>query len=322
MTELVKIPAPPKKAWELTSEDIELVRNQIAKGATDDELRFCLAVARRYKLDPFRGQIWFIPRRDRTLDRYDKEKKRKVAGYRWVPIVGINGLLHIAGRDHRADFGSNDEPEFGPLMDVEWSAWEGEGDNRSLKKQKPFKAPEWAKVSVWKKRAKRPTVGIVYWQEVYPNVDSAPMARQMPRLMLGKCALAQAIRRAYPDTGGLYIKEEMLVDQWDDGRGKEAEAQAIEIDARIKRFHELTNNRVPTDDQLGRMERGESAEQVLLADSVQATESKPPITTEAPKALESSAKPKESLSDGQVQAIWPKGEVHSTERKGEQGTLL
>jgi hypothetical protein len=53
-----------------------------------------------------------------------------------------------------------------------------------------------------------PVVATVWWDEIYPDVGAAPLVRQMPRLMLGKCALAQAIRRAYPATDGLYIKEE------------------------------------------------------------------------------------------------------------------
>lgn len=185
---LMRIPAPPAQPWALTLDEVALVKNHIAKGATDDELKFCVAVARRYKLDPFRQQIWFVKRADRTAE----------GGYRWIPITGINGLLHIAARDHK-DFGSNDEPEYGPMHEVSWS-YNGRGGK--------FQAPEWARVTVWKKGHEHPVVSTVYWSEIYPNVDTAPLVRQMPRLMLGKCALAQAIRRAYPATDGLYVKEE------------------------------------------------------------------------------------------------------------------
>jgi RecT family len=180
--------APDPKPWLLSLDEVALVKNHIAKGATDEELKFCLAVARRFKLDPFRQQIWFVKRRDKTAD----------GGYRWIPITGINGLLHIAARDHK-DFGSNDEPEFGPLHQVKWEYYETKGT---------LQAPEWARVKVWKKGHEHPIVATVYWDEVYPDVGAAPLVRQMPRLMLGKCALAQAIRRAYPATDGLYVKEE------------------------------------------------------------------------------------------------------------------
>lgn len=187
-TALMRIPAPSAQPWNLTLDEVALVRNHIAKGASDTELQFCLAVARRYKLDPFRQQIWFVQRRDKTAE----------GGKRWIPITGINGLLHIAARDHK-DFGSNDEPEFGPMKEVRWTYFEKSGK---------LQAPEWARVRLWKKGHDHPIVATVYWDEIYPDVGASPLVKQMPRLMLGKCALAQAIRRAYPATDGLYIKEE------------------------------------------------------------------------------------------------------------------
>ena len=186
----MRIPAPPAQPWNLTLNEIALVKNHIAKGATDKELEFCFAVARHHKLDPFRGQIWFVKRRDESAE----------GGYRWIAITGINGMLHIAARDHK-DFGSNDEPEFGPMQTVTYCK-NGQGA------QKTMQAPEWALVRLWKKGLEHPIVARVFWSEIYPNVDYAPLVRQMPRLMLGKCALAQAVRRAYPATDGLYIKEE------------------------------------------------------------------------------------------------------------------
>lgn len=190
-TGIMRIAAPPERPWNLNPEEIALVKNHIAKGASDEELKFCLAVSRRYKLDPFRQQIWFVKRKDNSAE----------GGYRWIPIVGINGLLHVAARDHRKEFGTNDEPEFGQLHAVKFQK-NGQGATQTLQ------APEWARVQVWKNGSQHPTVATVYWDEIYPNVDYAPLVRQMPRLMLGKCALAQAVRRTYPATDGLYISEE------------------------------------------------------------------------------------------------------------------
>lgn len=190
-TALMHIPAPPRNPWELSREEIELVKNAIAPGATDKELEFCLTVARRYRLDPFRQQIWFVPRKDDDAP----------SGKKWVPIVGINGLLHVAARDHRQEFGTNDEPEYGPMHAVKFQR-NGQGPEKTLQ------APEWARVKVWKNGSQHPTVATVYWDEIYPSVNYSPLVRQMPRLMVGKCALAQAIRRTYPATDGLYIQEE------------------------------------------------------------------------------------------------------------------
>jgi RecT family len=184
----MRISAPPAQSWQLSKDEVDIIKNHVAKNATDEELKFCLAVARRRKLDPFKQQIWFVKRGDKSAQ----------GGYRWVPMTSIDGLLHVAGRDHK-DFGSSDEPEYGPMKEIKWNYYDKSGK---------FLAPEWARVAMWKKGAQRATVCTVYWDEIYPDVGSSPMVREKPRLMLGKCALAQAIRRAYPDTGGLYIPEE------------------------------------------------------------------------------------------------------------------
>lgn len=197
---IMRIAAPVARPWQLSEEEITLVKNHIAKGATDSELQFCLTVARRYKLDPFRGQIWFVKRNDRSAE----------GGARWIPIVGINGLRHIAARDH-ADFGAIEEPEFGPLIEIKWEHYEKKGT---------IKAPEWARVRAWKKGFEHPIVATVYFEEIYPNVGASPMVRQMSRHMLAKCAEAHVIRKAWPGTDGLYIREEFQgpPDYTDSGR--------------------------------------------------------------------------------------------------------
>lgn len=217
---LMRIPAPPAQPWNLTLDEVTLVKNHIAKGASDTELQFCLAVARRHKLDPFRGQIWFVKRRDSSAE----------GGYRWIPIVGINGLLHIAARDH-SDFGSNDEAEFGPMHTVEWQ-YNGQGPKKSLQ------APEWARVKIWKKGHDHPIVSTVYWDEIYPNVDYAPLVRQMPRGQLEKCALAKGTRRAYPATDGLYIKEEFQGPPEFTPGGRVMTVESAEVDPAEQRYLE------------------------------------------------------------------------------------
>jgi len=187
---VVHIPVAEPRPWDLNREEVELVKKQICPGATDEELKFCLTVARRNRLDPFKGQIWFIPR-----GRGDQKK--------WVPIVGINGLRHIAARDHR-DYGSVSEPEYGPMITVTWTRW----DKNDRPIPMTLKVPEWARVVITKKGCAVPTVGKVFWEEIYPNIDSAPLVRQMPRHMIAKCAEANGQRKAYPSTDGLYIKEE------------------------------------------------------------------------------------------------------------------
>jgi hypothetical protein len=189
--------APDPKPWLLNQSEIVILKNSICKGASDKELEFCLAVARRYELDPFRREIHFVRRWDSQAEQSDGKK----GGYVYVPVVGIDGLLHIAARDH-ADFGSFSEVEYGPMIEVTYRD-RGEGATKKLM------VPEWARIEAWKKGAIHPTIAKVWWEEIYPDIDRAPLVRRMKRLMLGKCAKAQVTRTSYPKTGGLLIPEEM-----------------------------------------------------------------------------------------------------------------
>lgn len=186
---IVKISPPPDRPWMLSQEEITLVKNSIAKGASDEELGYCLTVARRYKLDPFKQQIWFVKRWDKSADNGKGGKGTNV----WTPQVGINGLLFAAARDHKHDFGSVSLPEYGPMV----------------KNSSGNMSPEWARVKVWKKGESEPTEAQAWWDEYAPfDLSTAPFWRKMPRRMIGKCATALAIRQAYPDLGGLQISEE------------------------------------------------------------------------------------------------------------------
>jgi phage recombination protein Bet len=180
---------PERKPWELKQEEIEIIRNSICKGATDAELKYCLAVSNRYKLDPFRKQIWFVPR-------WDADLRQNV----WVPQVSIWGLLHIAARDH-GDFGSKSLPEYGPNIAITRSDRQG--------KEHKLTGPEWAKVKVWKKGVAEPTEAIAYFEEYCPRQweNCKLFWTAMPKRMIGKCATALAIQEAYPELGGLHTPE-------------------------------------------------------------------------------------------------------------------
>jgi len=52
-----------------------------------------------------------------------------------VPMVGIDGLQHVAARDH-VDYGTFSEPEYGPMIEVQWQ-YKGSGPYKKLQ------VPEW-----------------------------------------------------------------------------------------------------------------------------------------------------------------------------------
>jgi len=184
---------------------IALIRQTVAKDCNDLEFNLFFEAARRYALDPFRRQISAL------VFNKDKAEKRQMA-----IIVGRDGLRAIAQRcgDYR------------PASDAaEWAT-----DDALKSPTNPAGLISCA-VRLWKQDKRGewyPVHGEAYWDEFAPVKDEwafneesrsrKPTGRQtvdgnwarMPRVMLQKCAEAQALRAGWPDAfGGLYAEEEM-----------------------------------------------------------------------------------------------------------------
>ena len=160
----------------ITPAQIDLIKSQIAVGATDDELKLFLHVADKAELDPLQRQIYFIKR-----------------GTKMTIQTGIDGFRTIA--DRTGQYVGSDDPVFS-----------GNG-----------KFPEKATVTV--RKVVQNIVGefsaTARWTEYKPDKNSF-MWDKMPYTMLGKCAEALALRKAFPaQLSGLYTDDEM--DQASDG---------------------------------------------------------------------------------------------------------
>src|SRR5260370_40911454 len=123
----------------------------------------------------------------------------------------------------------------------------------------------------------------------------------MPVLMLGKCGKAQGVRAAYPATDGLYIQEEFMVEQYEPSeQAKLQDAKITAKDAEFAKLKELGGGKI-TDEQVGLLEQGQTAEEILLQASLHPKE---------PKQAEiASGAQQMALGD-----IWPKGPKLSTQR--------
>lgn len=189
---VLHVPQLPEHRYALNSEQVSLIKQTIAKGASDEELALFVAVARRHRLDPFTRQLHLIPRWDRNKINADGSK----GGFIRVIQIGIDGYRQMASR--HPDFGSVSDAEYGPIKEIPRTG---------------VKAPEWARVRVYKKGLAEPSVGTAYWPEFMPDnligETGAFMWRQMPKHMLAKCAEALALRKAYPDLADIYTKEEL-----------------------------------------------------------------------------------------------------------------
>lgn len=192
---------------EYTDRQLDLIRRTVATDANSQEFDLFCEVARRTGLDPFRKQLSII-----VFNKND-EKKRRIAIF-----APIDGLRSIAARSLR----------YRPDEDAPRVTY-----NEELKD--PQTNPlglERAEVRVYIRDAHgeewRPVTGVAYWDEFAPVTEEwawgerrgerVPTGKmkldgqwsKMGRLMLAKCAEAQALRKAFPeDLSGLYESSEL-----------------------------------------------------------------------------------------------------------------
>lgn len=155
-----------------TEQQMNLIRNTVAKGATDDELKFFLYTATRTGLDPLTKQIHFVKR-----------------GSQMTVQTGIDGYRAIAERK-------------GDLAGIDDAVYDTEDASH----------PNKATVTVYRmvNGDRVPFTASARWNEYAPSGQQSFMWNKMPYLMLAKCAEALALRKAFPnDLSGLYTDEEM-----------------------------------------------------------------------------------------------------------------
>ena len=174
------------RADAFTPEQIDIIKRDIAKGASDNELQFFLAVCTRTGLDPFTKQIWCI--------------ERWTGGSRqMVTQLGIDGARLIAERSGKY------EGQEGPY----WCGADGIWVDCWLKREPPVAA----KVLIYKRGARVPTTGIaLYAESVQTKKDGTPNSfwQRQPAFQLAKCAEMNGLRRSFPhELSGLHIDGEL-----------------------------------------------------------------------------------------------------------------
>jgi phage recombination protein Bet len=170
---------------------IELIKNTIAKGATDDELSLFMATCKRTGLDPFSRQIYMIERRFKDKDGAWARKMEIQAS--------IDGLRVVAERT--GDYQGQDGPY--------WCGMDGKWTDVWLQAV----APSASKIGVLKKGFTQPLWAVARWHsyaQTYQDGNPTKMWAKMGDVMLSKCAEALALRRAFPnDLSGIYTGDEM-----------------------------------------------------------------------------------------------------------------
>lgn len=178
-------------ADEFSASQIELIKNTIAKGATDDELALFMATCKRTGLDPISRQLYMIERRFKDKDGSWSRKMEIQAS--------IDGFRVIAERT------GHYQGQDGPY----WCGKDGKWTDVWLQDTHPAAA----KIGVLKKGFTQPLWGVATWKSYaqnFPDGNPTKMWAKMGDVMLAKCAEAIALRRAFPnDLSGLYEATEM-----------------------------------------------------------------------------------------------------------------
>lgn len=174
------------KPIEWDARRVELVKRAYCPKASPAEFELFIEHCKRLGLAPEAGQIFFVPR-------WDSKERREV--YR--TLVSLQGLRTVADRTGKL------RGQIGPLFLDERKEWREYWVGT--------KPPTGAKASILKAGCTEPFTHFVRWESyVQTKKDGSPAAswKRMPELMLGKCAVAGALRCAFPDLEGLYTPEE------------------------------------------------------------------------------------------------------------------
>ena len=188
----------PNRRVDFTDAQLKLIRQSVARVCTAAEFDEFMAVASQCGLDPLRRQIAPL-----ILSPDDRDRRRL------IPWTTIDGLRVIAAR-HR-DYRPMEAP---PLIEYE---------STRVDEMKNPSGIVRAEVRAWKLADNEwhAVAGEAWLEEFAPLRQTSPHQdgggavleeswRRMGRVMIAKCAEAQALRRGWPDLlSGLYGEEEL-----------------------------------------------------------------------------------------------------------------
>lgn len=213
-----------------SSEQVQLIKDQIAPDASDSELQLFMQVAQSKGLNPFNKEIY-------AVSRWDADAGRK----KMTIQVGIDGYRSIA--ESTGEYAGSETYWCGP--DGQWvDVW--------LKREPPAAA----KVIVYRKGCDRGFSAVALFDEYKQTRKGGALSHMWERMsstMIAKCAESLALRKAFPrNLGGLYTTEEMgqadvqIESAGTNGKASvaipaAAHAQTI-TKAQVKRLHTIASN--------------------------------------------------------------------------------
>lgn len=167
---------------------VQLIKDQIMKGASDQELQLFINNCNRTGLDPFQKQCWAIKRWDSSLG-------REVFAFQ----TGVDGFRVIANRSDKY------AGQLGPF----WCGEDGIWKDLWLSTTPPLAA----KVAILKSDFKEPLWAVAKFSSYAAKKKDGsltPFWLKMPEVMIAKVAECLAIRKSFPqDLSGIYSDVEM-----------------------------------------------------------------------------------------------------------------
>lgn len=191
-TELVKHETK-EISFAFSKEQKDIIKNTYCKNCTDDEVEVFLYICQRVRLDPMLKQIHPVVRESNVKEGNNWVKVRTL-----TPQTSIDGFRLIAERTRR--YVPGDEP-----------AYQYDSSGNLLYATAYVK--KFTDDGTWHTIPAR-----AYYAEYvqgFKNKQTGVMEvgkfwKQMPHLMLGKCAEALALRKAFPaELSGVYTDDEM-----------------------------------------------------------------------------------------------------------------
>lgn len=196
----------------LTYESMRVLRETIWPGASERGCYLAVDYCRARNLDPFKKPVHIVPI-------WSKDANNGQGGYVESIWPGIAEIETTASRTR--EFAGKDATEFGDTVAATFGK-EGDttGTGQKKKKLEPITMdfPEWAQVTVYRiiQGQRCRFVGPkCFWLEYYSTLSRwvehpNEMWRKRAFAQLEKCALAGALRLAFPEElGGVYAAEEM-----------------------------------------------------------------------------------------------------------------
>lgn len=169
-------------SMDFTPDKLELLKQTICKGSTNDEFELFVHACKRTRLDPFMKQVHAVRRWDPKLNRESMTIQTGIDGYR---LIAERTGKYMPGQQPEITYDKS-----GKVI----------SSTAYVKK--------WSHDGCWH------TVAATAFFEEYVQTkkDGKPMGmwEKMPRSQLSKCAESLALRKAFPaDLSGVYTEEEM-----------------------------------------------------------------------------------------------------------------